>query len=144
MKRLMLFFAIATLSGCSTKPVASVASQPVPADRIFAYQPAGNDPMTGTLIVARDAGAMMGACPFAFSVDGKVTAHIRRGESATLAIPAGNRIISAEPTGKGVCSWGNEDKQRRETSVTIETGVQTKVRVGVTNDGIIQITPTAF
>ncbi len=87
---------------------------------------------------------MMGGCPFAFSVDGKIAAHIRRGESVTLAVPAGTRIIGAEPTGKGVCSWGNEDKQRRETSIAVETGVQTKVRVGVTNDGIIQITPTAF
>lgn len=80
----------------------------------------------------------------AFYVDGTLAAHLRPGEVTTLMVPVGNRILSAGPAGKGMCSWSNEAAHRRETSYPVVEGEQGKIRLAMTHEGVIQVTPTAF
>ena len=144
MNRLMLLFAAAALvTGCATHPVASTDAKPVPADRIFAYQPSGNA-TSSTVLVTRDEGLQSKQCPLAFYVDGTLAAHLRTGEVATLEVPAGNHVLGASPAGKGLCSMVNEAAHRREVSVTTEPGSRTKLRLAIAGQGVIQISPTAF
>ena len=144
MKRLMLLFVAAALvTGCATHPVAPSDAKPVPADRIFAYQPSG-DATSSTIVIARDEGFQSKGCPMAFYVDGTLAAHLRAGETTTLEVPAGNHIFGAGPAGKGLCAMANEATHRRETSMTTEPGSRTKLRLAVVQEGLIQISPTAF
>lgn len=144
MKRLMLFFATAVLiTGCATHPVAPADAKPVPADRVFAYQPTG-DANSSTITIARDEGMQSKQCPLAVYVDGTLAAHLRTGEVATLEVPAGNHVIGASPAGKGLCAMVNEAAHRREVSVTTEPGSRTKLRLAIAREGLIQISPTAF
>jgi hypothetical protein len=80
----------------------------------------------------------------AFYVDGTLAAYLSTGETTTLTVLAGNRILSAGPAGKGVCTWGNEEAHRRETSFAVGEGTSTKIRLAITHEGVIQVTPTAF
>lgn len=144
MKRFALFCLIPVLAaGCATRPVALADAQPVPPDRVFGFQQPLDAP-SGSLVVVRDVGHIASGCPMAFYVDGVLAAHVRTGETTTLTIPAGNRILGAGPAGKGLCTLGDETAHRRETSHVVEAGKQTKVRLALTHEGIIQVTPTAF
>lgn len=142
MNRLIFLTAVA-LVGCSTHPVALDKAAAVPADQVFAFQ-SPDIAASGKLVIARDAGYMASGCPMAFYVDGKLAAHLRAGETTTLTVPAGNRILSAGPAGKGMCTWGNEQAHRRETSYAVEAGTTAKIRLAITHEGVIQVTPTAF
>ncbi|MHC9086260.1 hypothetical protein ACYX7E_14710 [Luteimonas sp. RIT-PG2_3] len=110
---------------------------------MFAYnQPI--DVPSGQIVVVRDAGLPGAACPFGFYIDGQLTAHLRRGETTTLIIPAGSRILAVGPAGTGVCDLVNAEARRRETTVMVEPSSVTKIRLAVTQDGTYMVTPTAF
>lgn len=144
MKRFALLCLIPVFAvGCATRPVALSDAQEVPPDRVFGFQQSLDVP-SGSLVVVRDVGYTGSRCPMAFYVDGVLAAHIKTGEVTTLSVPAGNRILGAEPAGRGLCTLGDETAHRRETSHAVETGKQTKVRLALTHEGIIQVTPTAF
>ncbi|UBB26331.1 hypothetical protein LAG73_04385 [Pseudoxanthomonas japonensis] len=144
MKRFAVFCLIPVLAmGCATRPVALTDTQPVPAERVFAYNQPIDTP-SGTLVVVRDVGHMAGGCPLAFYIDGVLTAHLRTGEATTLTVPAGSHILGAGPAGKGMCAWTDEEANRRETAHTIEPGSQSKIRLALTREGVYQVTPTAF
>lgn len=144
MKKIVVCVALSmAVAGCVTRPIASDEAQPVPVERVFAFQDAGDAPV-GELIVTRDLGAMGAACPLAFYIDGTMAAHLRRGESVTFKVPGGNRVIGAGFAGKGVCSLNNGAAHRRETSHTVTNGSKTKIRLAMTHDGVIHVTPTAF
>ena len=119
--------ATALLVGCSTHPVASNEAKPVPPDRVFAFQSPSPTP-TGMLVVVRDEGLQGRGCPAAFYIDGQLVAHVRAGETMTLSVPAGNRILGVGPAGKGLCTLADPATHRRETSVVVDPGTQTKVR----------------
>ena len=144
MKRLVLI-AVCTVAlvGCATHPVPTSEALPVPTDRVFAFQTPIDKP-SGTLIVVRDKGLSASGCPMAFYIDGTLAAHLRTGESTTLVVPAGARILGAGPAGKGMCSWANAETYRREASQLVIEGTTTKIRLAITQNGVIQVTPTAF
>ena len=144
MKHLVLIVVCtAALVGCATHPVPSSEALPVPTDRVFAFQTPTDRP-SGTLVVVRDRGFIAGGCPMAFFVDGTLAAHLRTGESTTLIVPAGAHILGAGPAGAGMCSWANTETYRREASQLVTEGTTTKIRLAITQNGIIQVTPTAF
>lgn len=144
MKRLVLIaVCTAALVGCATHPTPSSEALPVPADRVFAFQ-APIDRPSGTLIVVRDKGLIASGCPMAFYVDGTLAAHLRTGESTTLIVPVGSRILGAGPAGGGICKWSNTEAYRREAAQLVTEGATTKIRLAITHNGIIQVTPTAF
>lgn len=144
MKKVTVYLiACLVLAGCATRQIGSEQAQPVPAERIFAFNGTA-DGASGQMIVTRDIGAIGGACPLALYIDGTLAAHLQRGESVTLSVPAGNRIVSANFAGKGVCSWGNESANRHEISQVVTAGGRTKIRLALAHDGVIQVSPTAF
>ncbi|WP_423179310.1 hypothetical protein [Stenotrophomonas sp. CASM110] len=92
MKKIVLsLIACVVLAGCATRQISSEQAQPVPAERVFAFNGIG-DTASGQVIVTRDVGAVGGACPLALYIDGTLAAHLQRGESVSLPVPAGNRI----------------------------------------------------
>lgn len=106
MKKIVVsLMACVVLAGCATRQISSEQAQPVPAERVFAFNGIG-DSASGQVIVTRDVGAVGGACPLALYIDGTLAAHLQRGESVSLSVPSGNRIVSAIFAGKGLCSWG--------------------------------------
>ncbi len=131
------------LGGCSTHPVSSGNAIPLPPDRVFAFQSPTGAP-SGTLVVTRDQGMQGRGCHAAFYIDGQLAAHVRAGETATLSVPAGNRIVGVGPAGKGLCTLANPATHRRETSLVIEANSQIKVRLSIVGEGVYQVTPTAF
>jgi len=143
MKRYVLLCLTTVLAGCATHPVDFKDAKPVAADRIFAFKE-GDQAATGKVIVVRDLGQMAGLCPMAFYVDGTLAAQLYRGEAVSLQVPAGSHILGAGPAGKGTCSWNNEAAHRRELSVTITAGSTSKIRLGLSQGGVIEISPTAF
>lgn len=144
MKRFAWFCLLSVLiAGCATSPVALIDAKPIPADRVFAYKQPNEEP-SGSLVVVRDQGAFGAACPIALYVDGTVAAHLRTAETLTIHLPAGLHIIGAGPSGSGMCSWTNEAAHRREISHTVSAGSTTKLRLSITQQGLYQITPTAF
>lgn len=144
MKRLALIaVCTAALVGCATHPIPSSEALPVPTDRVFAFQ-APTDKPSGTLVVVRDKGFIGGGCPMAFYVDGTLAAHLRTGESTMLIVPAGSRILGAGPAGAGMCQWGKTEAYRREAAQLVTEGTTTKIRLAITHEGVIQVTPTAF
>lgn len=144
MKRFAPFCLLPVLiAGCATSPVTLTDAKPVPADRVFTSQ-GTSSATTGALTVTRDQGAFGAACPIALYVDGTVAAHFRTAETLTIHLPAGPHIIGAGPSGSGMCSWTNEAAHRREISHTVEAGGQAKMRLSITQQGLYQITPTAF
>lgn len=142
-KILMYLVATIALAGCATRQISADQAQPVPTDRVFAFNTAG-DGASGQLVVTRDVGAVGGACPLALYIDGTLAAHLRRGESVTLTVPAGSRIVSASFAGKGLCKWGDESAHRREISRMVTAGNKTSIRLALAHDGLIQVSPTAF
>lgn len=133
----------AMLTSCAaTRPVALQDAKPVPVERVFAFN-GPSDSSTGTVIVVRDMGHMGGGCPMGFYVDGELAAHVRKGESVALTIPAGNHVIGAGPEGDGICSWRNEATYRREVAVTVQAGATSNIRLAYTQDGTALISPTA-
>lgn len=138
----LLTAAVIALAGCATHPVSSSEAVPVPQDRVFAFRTPAST--SGTLVVVRDEGYISSGCPMAFYVDGQLAAYLRTGEIATFHVPAGTRILGAGPAGKGMCTWGNEDAHRRETTFSVGEGTSTKIRLAITHEGVIQVTPTAF
>lgn len=144
MKRFTVFCLIPMLAAaCATSPVTLTDAKPVPADRVFAYSQARSGP-SGTVVIVRDAGHMGGGCPLALYLDGALAAHVRASETVTLTVPAGNHIFGAGPAGSGMCSWRDESAHRRETSQEIKENSTIKIRLAMTQEGVIQITPTGF
>lgn len=143
MKGLTLLCVTMLLTGCATRPIAVKEAMPVPADRIFAQVPTESGAQ-GHLVVVRDLGHTAGYCPMAFYVDGTLIAHVYRGEVLSLEVPAGEHIFGASPAGKGMCSWADQAAHLRELSLTVKADRTPTIRLGVSWDGVIQISPTAF
>lgn len=144
MEKILLYLvATIVLAGCATRQISADQAQPVPTDRVFAFNAVG-DGASGQLVVTRDVGAVGGACPLALYIDGTLAAHLRRGESVTLTVPAGSRIVSASFAGKGLCKWGDESAHRREISHMVAAGSKTNIRLALAHDELIQVSPAAF
>lgn len=87
-----LLLATALLTGCANQPIEFSKAQPIPEQRLYAYQ-SEND---ATLKVTRDSGFIGAALRTDFYIDGVLAASFRPGESAVFGIPAGSRIIGAK------------------------------------------------
>ena len=144
MKRYLLFVLLpAVVAGCARHPIAIEDADPVPAERVFAPRAASNA-TAGKLLVVRDRGTMVGGCPMALYVDGVLVAHVRSGEHIAWPTAAGNHIVGVGPAGKGACAFKDAAANLRELGIEVPVGGQVKLRAGVTQDAVYQITPTAF
>lgn len=132
----LLSFFSALLAGCSTSPISSNQADPVPANRLTAFQnkPAGQ---YGTLIVTRDSGFTGSACNTILYIDGEKSAAIGSGETAKFYIPEGERIIGVNST--SMCGGG-----LKERSLVMESGGTKKYRISIDTSMTMDLSPTAF
>lgn len=138
--RIVLLLATLALTACATRAVDSATAVPVPADRVLAFASAGSD--TAPVTVTRDSGMMNAGCPLAFLVDGKPALMIRRAETATLHLPAGDRLVGVAPAGGGLCD-SQADRYRREVSQRVVAGQPLRLRIGLQSDGEPYVQPTS-
>lgn len=138
MRALILVLLVAA-AGCATQPVPDSETTPVPRARIRhpAYMDAA--PGTGTLSIKRDPGFVYSGCDVTLLLDAIPIADIAQGERTVLHIPPGDHVLSAIPSGRGLCKGGNIP----EVAISLSAGESAAYRIAVTQGGLA-IGPTAF
>ena len=128
------FLAVVVLAGCGTSPVKLSDAKPVPPDRLFVDAAPSSD--NGTVVVIRDTGLGGSGCGINIFVDDKKAATLGTGEEASIPVVAGDHILSAATTGKGLCGLGDaEHAGRRDLKISIKPQHPTTFRVGFSASG---------
>lgn len=115
---LIVLVCLVWLGGCATVPIHPDDAQPVPNDRILAFQQKTSS-ATSTLIVTRDEGFLGGGCFLAFSINGILAARFDPSETSKFYLESGETLLQVDwdPQGRGLCSpnikWDNPTQ--RET-----------------------------
>ena len=126
--------AMLALVACSTSPVKLNDAKPVSPDRMYVSATPGIS--DGTVIVIRDSGLLGHGCGVNIFVDDQKSATIGAGKEASIPVHAGDHILSAAPTGKGLCGLGDaEHAQRRDLKITVEPQHSITFRVGLSASG---------
>jgi hypothetical protein len=118
MRLTLAFTALLSLAGCSSWQPDAEDIEPVPAERVLAYQqPLEN---AGEVVVTRDFGLRGGGCYMA--------ARIHVGEVVRFQVPAGARIVSigTDPLDDTLCG---KLSLRREKLAQVQAGQTLEYRV---------------
>lgn len=137
MKNFMVTIAaMALLAGCSTTPLATSDTAPVPPERLLsqAYSKPGKE--TGTLVIKRDTGLAGSACNWIISYNGTDLAILASGESFALHPPAGEATVGARPRA-ALCPG-----TMIETTILISPGKVRAMRLGMDWNGVVRFGPT--
>lgn len=124
MRSILAVLSLLALSGCASYQSEEV--QPVPTDRLLAYQQPGKDSVK--IEVTRDVGYIGGGCLVAFTIDHQIAARIGKGESASFHVPVGKHVVGiiGDKDGEGLCS---KAMLRRELLVPLEPGGNNVFRI---------------
>lgn len=139
--RWILMVVALVLVGCVTHVPRPDQVQPVPVERLHAWQ--GNNADTGVVVVTRDAGFSGSGCYTAFFVDGKQVAELDVSERATFHLPAGEHVLGVWSTGKALCGY-REGRDRRELSAMIRSDETKRYRIIVNPNAGISLEPTTL
>ncbi len=126
MRPLLVFTALLSLAGCSSWQPDAEDIEPVPAERVLAYQqPLENG---GEVVVTRDFGLRGGGCYIAVLIDRQLAARIHVGEVVRFQVPAGARIVSigTDPLDGTLCG---KLSLRREKLAQVQAGQTLEYRV---------------
>ncbi|WBL61475.1 3-isopropylmalate dehydratase [Stutzerimonas stutzeri] len=126
MRPLLVFTALLSLAGCSSWQPDAEDIEPVPAERVLAYQqPLENG---GEVVVTRDFGLRGGGCYIAVLIDRQLAARIHVGEVVRFQVPAGARIVSigTDPLDDTLCG---KLSLRREKLAQVQAGQTLEYRV---------------
>jgi len=126
MRPLLVFTALLSLAGCSSWQPDAEDIEPVPAERVVAYQqPLENG---GEVVVTRDFGLRGGGCYIAVLIDRQLAARIHVGEVVRFQVPAGARIVSigTDPLDDTLCG---KLSLRREKLAQVQAGQTLEYRV---------------
>lgn len=136
MRSILAVLPLLVLSGCASYQ--SDEAQPVPHDRLLAYQESGQGSVK--VDVSRDVGFLGGGCYVALTIDRQVAARIGAGESASFHVPAGQHVVGiiGDKDGDGLCS---KAMLRRELLVTLEDGSDNRFRINSDNRTGFDIKP---
>lgn len=137
MKAAAALFCAFVAAGCSTQPIATSQTSPVPADRVLstAYSKPTKD--SGTLVVKRDAGLIGSGCNWTVSINGGDIAVLASEESVAAYLPPGEAIIGVRPRAS-LCAGA-----LIETEVMIHPGRVKALRLSVDWTGTFRLSPTA-
>jgi hypothetical protein len=80
------------VSGCATPPVFPSSAQPLPRDRLLAFQERTPD-NSATLVVTRDEGLIGSACYYSFFIDGTHAARFDVAETAEFYVVPGELVL---------------------------------------------------
>ncbi len=114
------------LAGCSSFQAAPGHAKALPSERWLAYrQPVEGG---GEIRVERDFGLLGGGCYVALLVDHQLAARIGMGESVSLQVPAGRRVvgIGVDRQDDSLCGKG---RLRREVAVGVGPGQTPRLRI---------------
>jgi len=126
MRLTLAFTALLSLAGCSSWQPDAEDIEPVPAERVLAYQqPLEN---AGEVVVTRDFGLRGGGCYIAVMIDRELAARIHVGEVVRFQVPAGARIVSigTDPLDDTLCG---KLSLRREKLAQVQAGQTLEYRV---------------
>ena len=126
MRPLLVFTALLSLAGCSSWQPDAEDIEPVPAERVLAYQqPLENG---GEVVVTREFGLRGGGCYIAVLIDRQLAARIHVGEVVRFQVPAGARIVSigTDPLDDTLCG---KLSLRREKLAQVQAGQTLEYRV---------------
>ena len=126
MRPLLVFTALLSLAGCSSWQPDAEDIEPVPAERVLAYQqPLENG---GEVVVTRDFGLRGGGCYIAVLIDRQLAARIHVGEVVRFQVPAGARIVSigTDPLDDTLCG---KLSLRRDILAQVQAGQTLQYRV---------------
>jgi len=140
MRPLLVFTALLSLAGCSSWQPDAEDIEPVPAERVLAYQqPLENG---GEVVVTRDFGLRGGGCYIAVLIDRQLAARIHVGEVVHFQVPAGARIVSigTDPLDDTLCG---KLSLRREKLAQVQAGQTLEYRVISDNRIGFDIIPVA-
>lgn len=137
MKTASALLCAVVVAGCSTQPVATSKTTPVPADRVLstAYSKPAKD--SGTLVVKRDSGLIGSGCNWTVSINGGDIAVLASEESVALYLPPGEAIVGVRPK-VALCAGA-----LIETEVMIHPGRVKALRLSVDWTGTFRLSPTA-
>lgn len=123
MKILVVFFAVAILSGCVGNTVPTLNPMPVKESlwRTENYRAPGEN--TGVLIISRDSGMRGSTCIPLITLDREQIAPLNIGEKLVLHVTDGRYLLRASPN-------RNCGASPVETSVEIKAGQATNYRFG--------------
>jgi len=133
MRLTLAFTALLSLAGCSSWQPDAEDIEPVPAERVLAYQqPLEN---AGEVVVTRDFGLRGGGCYIAVLIDRELAARIHVGEVVRFQVPAGARIVSIgtdplDDTLFGKLSLRREKLAQVQAGQTLEYRVISDNRIG--------------
>lgn len=101
---LVLLLLAAVFSGCATTPIRSSDAQPVPTDRLLAFQEK-SEKTPSRIVITRDVGFTGSACYLVVRINGKDAVRIDVGETAIFSVEPGESLLSVvlDPLGKGLC-----------------------------------------
>jgi len=126
MRLTLALTALLSLAGCSSWQPDAEDIEPVPAERVLAYQqPLEN---AGEVVVTRDFGLRGGGCYIAVMIDRELAARIHVGEVVRFQVPAGARIVSigTDPLDDTLCG---KLSLRREKLAQVQAGQTLEYRV---------------
>ncbi|WP_217639878.1 hypothetical protein [Vreelandella subterranea] len=135
MKTIALLGVVVLLSGCSTSPVSSESANPVPDERLHAFQDKGDG--NARFVVTRDNGFFGSGCRTDTAIDGKHAAEIGPGETAGFYLKPGRHIVGINS--RGVCMGG-----LKEAEFVAREGDETRYRISIDSTGSMDISPTAY
>lgn len=126
MRPLLVFTALLSLAGCSSWQPDAEDIEPVPAERVLAYQQSLEN--GGEVVVTRDFGLRGGGCYIAVLIDRQLAARIHVGEVVRFQVPAGARIVSigTDPLDDTLCG---KLSLRREKLAQVQAGQTLEYRV---------------
>ena len=138
MRSFLVVLPLVLLSACSSFRGDPAHLQPVPAERLLAFQQIQAN--GARIVVNRDFGMMGGGCRVAIEIDRQVAARIGVGEVATFQVPPGTRVVGITPDrmDKTLCGMG---RLLREVAVPIKTGETRTLRIVSQNRGGFDILP---
>lgn len=130
MRLIVALTAMLSLTACSSWQPDPEDIEPVPEDRVLAYQ----QPLEGggEVVVTRDFGLRGGGCYIAVMIDRELAARIHVGEVVRLQVPSGARIVSigVDPLDDTFCG---KLSLRRELLAQVQAGQTLEYRVVVDN-----------
>ena len=131
------------LASCHTTPVPLEEADPVPPDRLLAYQ-FPSEKTTATIEVIRDRGSIGADCHIGVFLNYQLAARIDPGERARFVIEPGTTTVGAgrDPRGEELCATDQGNVSYVET--TLATGETKRFRVSTSEFGRILISPIAL
>jgi len=131
----------ALLSACATRPTPVAEVQPIPADRVVAFEAADAGADSARLTFIRDKGMINSGCYAGLYINGTLAGRVGTSETATFTVPSGEVQIrvARDPQGRGLCATLKDHWTQRET--VLKPGQHKTMRIAYSSEGVADVMP---